>query len=42
MEEVRREAERRDITLVVLPTAKAVGLLRQESEKINAILHVTC
>ncbi|MGH9631527.1 MAG: MTH938/NDUFAF3 family protein [Bryobacteraceae bacterium] len=42
MEEVRREAERRNITLVVLPTAEAIEQLKQESEKTNAILHVTC
>ena len=42
MEEVRREAERRNITLVVLPTAEAIEQLKQGSEKTNAILHVTC
>jgi hypothetical protein len=42
MEEVRREAKRRNITLVVLPTAEAIEQLKQESEKTNAILHVTC
>ena len=42
MQEVCREAERRNITLVVLPTAEAIEQLKQESEKTNAILHVTC
>jgi len=42
MEEVRREAERRKITLVVVPTAEAIEQLKQESRKTNAILHVTC
>jgi hypothetical protein len=42
MEEVRREAQRRKITLVVLPTADAIEHLKQESEETNAILHVTC
>ena len=42
MEEVRREAKRRNITLVVLPTAEAIEHLKQESEKTNVILHVTC
>ncbi len=42
MEEVRREAQRRKITLVVLPTAEAIERLKQESKETNAILHVTC
>ncbi len=42
MEEVKREAKRRKIKLVVLPTAEAIEKLRQESEQTNAILHVTC
>ena len=28
--------------VVVLPTAEAIEQLKQESEKTNAILHVTC
>src|SRR3981189_3230510 len=42
MEEGRREAERRNIGRVVLPTFEAIEQLKQESEKTNAILHVTC
>src|SRR5207245_5902410 len=42
MEEVKEEAKRRKIKLVVLPTAKAIEALKKESEKTNAILHVTC
>ncbi len=42
MEEVKQEAKRRKIKLVVLPTAKAIGALKKEPDKTNAILHVTC
>ena len=42
MEEVKREAERRKIELVILPTAEAIALLNKASEETNAILHVTC
>jgi len=42
MDEVKREAERRGIKLVILPTAEAIDLLKKESAETNAILHVTC
>ena len=42
MDEVKREAERRGIKLVILPTAKAIDLLTKEPANTNAILHVTC
>ena len=42
MDEVKREARRRKIKLVVLPTAEAIEKLKHESEQTNAILHVTC
>jgi hypothetical protein len=42
MNEVQREAERRKIELVVVPTARAIELLKQQSADTNAILHVTC
>jgi hypothetical protein len=42
MDEVKSEAERRDITLVILPTAQAIDALKQDLDKSNAILHVTC
>lgn len=41
MKEVKREAERRHVELVVVPTGKALSLIEKES-KANAILHVTC
>ena len=42
MEGVKQEAKRRKIKLVVLPTAKAIEVLKKEPDKTNAILHVTC
>ena len=42
MDEVKREAKRRKIKLVVLPTAEAIEKLEHESEQTNAVLHVTC
>src|SRR5258708_4820781 len=42
MEEVRREARRRKIKLLVLPTTEAIDELKQHPDKTNAILHVTC
>ena len=42
MEQVQREAERRKIELVIVPTARAIELLERESTDTNAILHVTC
>lgn len=42
MPEVKREAERRGVDLVVLPTKNAIDLLNRKAKKANAILHVTC
>jgi hypothetical protein len=42
MKEVEREAERRKVKLVVLPTSQAIGVLNKNPEATNAILHVTC
>ncbi len=42
MKEVEREADRRGVELVTLPTHEAIGLLSQSQKKTNAILHVTC
>jgi hypothetical protein len=42
MDEVKREAERRKIALVVVPTDRAIDILGQEPADTNAILHVTC
>jgi len=42
MEEVREQARRRKVDLVVLPTAEAIGLLAGAIKDTNAVLHVTC
>jgi hypothetical protein len=42
MKEVKLEAERRKVELVVLPTSQAIAVLNQNPEATNAILHVTC
>jgi hypothetical protein len=42
MDEVKKEARRRKIKLLILPTKKAIKELKQAPEKTNAILHVTC
>jgi hypothetical protein len=42
MKEVKKEARRREIDLVVLPTIEAIAVLKEDSKKTNAILHVTC
>ena len=41
MQEVRREAERRGIKLLILPTLGAIDALR-DMDRTNAVLHVTC
>ncbi len=42
MEEVKLEARRLKIELVIEPTARAVARLNQEPADTNAILHLTC
>jgi hypothetical protein len=42
MEEVRKEAKRRHVELLMLPTAEAIEELRKNPQDTNAILHVTC
>jgi hypothetical protein len=42
MDEVKKEAKRRHVQLLLLPTAKAIEELRENLEESNAILHVTC
>src|SRR2546426_1736380 len=42
MEEVKREARRRKIKLLILPTVEAIAELREHPAQTNAILHVTC
>jgi hypothetical protein len=42
MQQVRGEARRRKVDLVVLPTADAIGALTKATADTNAILHLTC
>lgn len=42
MEEVKREAERRQVELLILPTAQAIEALQKDRADTNAVLHITC
>jgi hypothetical protein len=42
MDDLKREAQARQVQLVVLPTAQAIKELETASEDTNAVLHVTC
>ncbi len=42
MNGVREEAGRRQVELLIVPTAKALEELNRELRETNAILHVTC
>jgi hypothetical protein len=42
MKEVREEAERRKVELLVMPTEKAIEFLNQHPQSTNAVLHITC
>jgi hypothetical protein len=42
MEEVKQEARRRHVKLLVLPTVQAIRALQENADDINAILHMTC
>ena len=42
MDDVKNEAKRRRIALLVLPTAEAIETLKAHPDETNAILHVTC
>jgi hypothetical protein len=42
MDEVKLEARRRNIDIVILPTGAAIKELRKNPANTNAILHVTC
>jgi hypothetical protein len=42
-EDLRREAKRRRVELIILPTPQAIEVLTKEDlGRTNAILHVTC
>jgi hypothetical protein len=42
MDEVRSEANKRGVELVVVPTEQAVELLNRHPKETNAVLHITC
>ena len=42
MKEVVREAKRRKIELLIVPTAQAIEALKKDPDETNAVLHVTC
>lgn len=42
MTDVKKEAKRRKLQLVVVPTSEAIKVLRNRPDETNAILHVTC
>ena len=42
MKEVRREAKRRNVSILCLPTPAAIEALKKQPRDTNAILHVTC
>ena len=42
MKEVKLEAERRKIELLIFPTAQAIEELEKNADGTNAILHMTC
>jgi len=42
MDEVKREARRRKIELLIVPTDEAIKVLGKDGLDTNAILHVTC
>ena len=42
MQQIRDEARRRKVDLVVLPTAEAISALTKATADTNAILHLTC
>jgi hypothetical protein len=42
MEDVKLEAKRRNVDLLIRPTAQAIKILKANPVDANAILHVTC
>ena len=40
--DVQREAERRKVELVMVPTERAVAMLNEQPSHTNAVLHLTC
>jgi len=42
MKQVRDQARRREVDLVIVPTAQAISVLTKTTRATNAILHLTC
>ena len=42
MDDLKRDAKRRKVELLILPTVQAIKVLERDAAKTNAILHVTC
>jgi hypothetical protein len=42
MQEVRTEAERRGVAIIICPTCEAIEMLRKAPAQTNAVLHLTC
>jgi hypothetical protein len=42
MQEVKLEAKRRKVDLLVLPTEQTIAVLKKKPAETNAILHLTC
>ena len=42
VQDVCEQARRREVDLVILPTAQAISLLAKTTKDTNAILHLTC
>jgi hypothetical protein len=40
--DIEEEARRRDVELVMVPTAKAIDVLNEGMKDTNAVLHLTC
>lgn len=40
--DVQREADRRKVEVLMVPTEKAVALLNEQPSHTNAVLHLTC
>ena len=42
MNDVREQARRREVDLVIVPAAQAISVLAKTTKDTNAILHLTC
>ena len=42
MNDVHEQARRREVDLVIVPTAQAISVLAKSTKDTNAILHLTC